>query len=126
MMSTPLEQNAWLPYVKEIAGTRGSFEAKDAFGNPMLLEWIKASILSPELAAFKKTICPLACKEIAPLELEFLRTYPEAAPVELFLRSSAPLLENGVETADWKAIEEKIQATMSSSTIWIYQNLVPR
>ncbi len=112
MMSTPLEQSTWLPYVKKIAETHGSFETKDAFGNPVLLEWIKTSILSPELAAFKKTICPLACKEIAPLELQFLRTHPEAAPAELFLRSSAPLLENGVETADWKAIEEKIQATI--------------
>jgi ribosomal protein S18 acetylase RimI-like enzyme len=103
----------WLAYVKKVTDTSGQIETKNKFDESIILEWKKADILSPDLALFKKTICELASEELSPIELEFLRAYPDAVSHELFLRPCAPLLENGLESADWKVIQEKIQATIN-------------
>jgi ribosomal protein S18 acetylase RimI-like enzyme len=104
--------NEWLSYVKKATTTHGQIESKNEPGETFILEWRKTDILSPDLAAFKKTICELASKELSPIELEFLRTYPDAVKSELFLRSCAPFLEKGLEAADWRKVEEQIQATI--------------
>lgn len=97
--------NEWLNYIHSTTAASGRIETK----NDLILEWKKSDILSPDLADFKKSICEFASKQLAPIELEFLQAHPESAAYELFLRPCVPLLENG---ADWKTIEEKIQATI--------------
>jgi hypothetical protein len=101
----------WLTVIKK-AHDSGQIETTDEFDEPLVIEWKKADILSPDLANFKKSICDLAGKELAPIELQFLRTHPDAVTNELFLRPCAPLLENGLESVDWRMVEEKIQATI--------------
>lgn len=96
--------NEWLTHVKNLSEI-GHIRTKDN----LIIEWKKSDILSPDLAYFKKTICEFASQELAPVELQFLRAYPETVSHELFLRPCASLLENG---ADWKTIEAKIQETI--------------
>ena len=105
-------KNEWLAHIKKTTVEEGSLATKDEQGNPIVIEWKRADILSPNLAHFKSSICDLASKEIAPAELQFLRAYPEAAPQELFLKACVPLLKDGVGVADWAAVEEKIQAAI--------------
>ena len=90
----------------------GKFLAKDPFDNSLILEWIKTDITSEELAEFKKDISEIADHALAPIEIEFLRTYPEAVTQELFLMPCAPLFKEGVEGVDWKLVEHRIQETI--------------
>lgn len=95
-----------------ITATLKKFEAKDKTGRVIVLEWQKTDILSPELASFKKEICGLASKTLAPIETAFLRTHPEAVSQELFLKPCASFFENPLKLPDWKTIEETIQSTI--------------
>lgn len=97
----------WLAHIKATTDESGRIEMNDE-----IIEWKRADILSKDLADFKRDISELASRELASVEAEFLRINPEAAGSELFLRACAPDLENGVEMADWKVIEEKIQSTI--------------
>jgi ribosomal protein S18 acetylase RimI-like enzyme len=104
----------WVSYLNEISppNTSGQFICEDLFGKPVILEWTKTDIRSPDLAAFKKNICELACQVIAPIEVQFLRSYPQAVSQELFLKPCAPLFENGLEAVDWEIVRETIQSTI--------------
>lgn len=100
----------WLKQVKERTASHGQFFAKDKLGQTVILEWKKTDILSPELAEFKKNICEIACQAAAPVEVEFLRTYPESVNREPFLMACAPLLAQ--DPINWQLVEEKIASTI--------------
>ncbi|MBI3900749.1 MAG: hypothetical protein HY324_01200 [Chlamydiia bacterium] len=78
----------------------------------MILEWKKTDILSLDLASFKKFISDFAAEKVSESELTFLKANPEAAASELFLRSCKPMLESGIENANWSAIQETIKASI--------------
>jgi ribosomal protein S18 acetylase RimI-like enzyme len=99
----------WLAYAKTVSmDGKASIVDEQAF----VVEWKKTDILSPHLAAFKKDISDLATEKLSKSELLFLKAYPEAASSELFLSGCKPLLDNGVENADWSAIKDTIKATV--------------
>ena len=110
----PMQISEWLKHINHTTAEKnsGNFSSADMFGKEVILEWKKANILSPELASFKKNISDFANQNLAPIEMEFLRTNPEAVSQELFLRSSAPLFENGLDSVQWDQVEEKIKASI--------------
>ena len=115
MENQVLQKSAdWLTQVKEKTAAKqsGQFSAKDKFGLPVILEWKRTDITSPELAEFKKYICEIASQTLAPVEMEFLRRYPESVNQELFLKACAPFFENGPEAVNWEMVKEKIQSTI--------------
>ncbi len=104
----------WLSYVNQKLATHktGKFTARDKFDKPVILEWKITDIQSPDLAAFKKSICDLACQALTPIEVQFLKAHPHAVSEELFLKSCAPFFENGLETVDWESVKQQIESTM--------------
>lgn len=102
----------WLAYAKTASAMNGRASATDEKGQAFVLEWKKADILSSDLSAFKKDLSDLAAEKLSRSELAFLKKNPEAASGELFLRACKPLLDNGIENADWHAIQETIKATV--------------
>jgi ribosomal protein S18 acetylase RimI-like enzyme len=104
--------NEWLAHIKKTTPEEGILATQDIQGNSILIDWKRADILSPHLSYFKKSTSELASEEIALAELEFLRAYPEAASQELFLKACEPLLKDGVGSANWAEIEEKIRVTI--------------
>lgn len=104
--------NEWLAHIKRTTPEKGVLATQDEQGNSILIDWKRADILSPHLAYFKKNTSELASEEIALAELEFLRAYPKASSQELFLKPCEPLLKDGVGSANWAEIEEKIRVTI--------------
>src|ERR1700722_14519405 len=102
----------WLAYAKTASAPDGKASTVDNKGRAFVLEWIRTDILSPDLAAFKKDLSDLAAEKLSRSELAFLKTNPEATAGELFLRACKPLLDNGIENADWHAIQETIKASV--------------
>jgi hypothetical protein len=100
----------WLAYAASTMN--GEAFAVDEEGQTFTLEWKKADILSHDLAAFKKGISDLAAEKLSISELAFLKANPETATEELFLRACKPLLDSGIENANWHAIQEAIKASV--------------
>lgn len=96
----------WLADAKEISDS-GKFTTKET---SIILEWKKTDIQSPDLAAFKRQICDLACQTLAPIEVQFLKAYPQAVSQEMFLKPCSPFFEKG--DVDWDSVEATIQSTM--------------
>lgn len=90
----------------------GQFFVTDLFGNSLILEWKKTDITSQNLADFKRNISEIASLALAPIEMQFLRTYPEAVTQELFLMPCAPLFASGIEAVDWNLVDKTIQGTI--------------
>lgn len=104
----------WLTYINETAANNrgGTFEAMDNTGTPVILEWKKTDIISPDIAVFKQNICEIACRDLADIEVQFLQTNPQAVSEELFLKPCAPFFDKGFESVNWEAVKEKIQSTV--------------
>lgn len=102
----------WLTWIKQKTCQTGKLVAQDDFGVPIIIEWKRTDILSPDLAEFKKCICEMASQNLAPLEIAFLRAHPDAVSQEMFLQPCAPLFEKGLDFVDWQAVEEKIKSTI--------------
>lgn len=84
----------------------------DVEGSTFTVEWKKTDILSSELADFKKKLCELAAEELSISEHDFLKTHPEAASSELFLRACKPHLDQGLDNTNWNEIKETIRSSV--------------
>lgn len=104
----------WLAYVKKTkaGNSQGVFKTFDEHGTQVILEWTQTDIQSPKLAEFKQSICETASEILAPVEVQFLRAYPQAVSQELFLKPCAPFFEKGPESVNWKIVEETIKSTI--------------
>lgn len=102
----------WLAYAKTASALEGKAYAAGENGRSFILEWKRSDILSPNLAAFKKDLSDLAAEKLSESELAFLKANPESASSELFLRACKPLLDKGVENADWQAVQEAIKSSV--------------
>jgi len=96
----------WLSCAKK-GSSAGILRGKD-----VILEWKKSDIQSPDLAAFKRDICNLACETLTPIEIQFLKKYPHAVSQELFLKPCTSFFEHGIDAVDWEKVEEKIYSTI--------------
>ena len=115
MNSIPSQElSQWLTHINDtVPSNKGeTLLIKGAFEIPLRLEWMKTDIQSPYLAAFRRYICEMACESLAPVEVEFLRQYPEAVNREIFLVGCAPFFAQGPQAVDWEAVEEKIKSTI--------------
>ncbi len=101
----------WLTYANT-ALPNDKISTVDSKDRALIIEWKKTTILSQDLAAFKKDLSDLAAEKISKIELTFLKANREAASSELFLRACKPLLDNGTENADWNAIQKTIESSV--------------
>lgn len=102
----------WLSVIHQAVGKEyGQFSRQDNLGNPIILEWRKMHIQSPQLAEVKKEVCEIASEVLAPAEAEFLRAYPDRVQHEVFLRSCAELLADP-GAIDWKQVTNQIKTTL--------------
>ncbi len=102
----------WLDYAKTTSAIESTDTAVDNKGQIFVLQWERVDILSSDLAAFKKDLSDLAAEKISRSELTFLKAHPESVSSELFLRACKPLLDRGIENADWNAIQETIKESV--------------
>jgi ribosomal protein S18 acetylase RimI-like enzyme len=114
MLNQEIQQPAspWLSIVHQAVSIEyGHFSLQDNLGKPIVLEWRKMGIQSPELAEVKKEVCEIACEVLAPAEAEFLRAYPHMVKHEFFLQSCAELLTDP-KAVDWNRVTNQIKVTL--------------
>jgi len=115
-----VQKSDWLNHVNKITSSKpsGTFQAKDKHDKPVILEWIKTDLISPEYATAMKSAWPIACPTYTQVEMQFLRAHPEVVGSDTFFKPFEPLFKAGVKNVDWALIEEKMQEVLKSIFLW--------
>lgn len=103
---------------KEAIKKSGQFIANDKQGVPVILEWQKTTLFAPEYAAVMKEIWTLACAAYLPVEMKFLRTFPQVVGTEDYYKPFEPFFKDGLHAVDWGKVEEVMQALLKSHFIF--------
>jgi dienelactone hydrolase/RimJ/RimL family protein N-acetyltransferase len=103
---------------KETITTAGKFMAHDKQGVPVMLEWQKTTFFAPEFAALMKEVWPIARDAYTPVELDFLRAFPQVVGVEDYFKPFEPLFKDGIAAVDWLAVERVMQDLLKTHFIF--------
>ncbi len=96
----------------------GSFHAKDKTGTPVILEWQKATLFAPEFLDTMKKVWPIACAAYTPVEMNFLRIFPQVVGTEPYYKIFEPLFKDGVDAIDWSKVETVVQESLKPHFIY--------
>lgn len=103
---------------KEVTKTAGQFSAYDKQGVPVIIEWQKTTLFAPEFAAAMKEAWDVAALAYTPVEMQFLRTYPEVVGAEDYFKPFESLFKNGLDAVDWAKATEVMQTLLKSHFIF--------
>ncbi|MFC1842563.1 GNAT family N-acetyltransferase [Candidatus Dependentiae bacterium] len=103
------------PFPPKIAG---KFTTNDKFGVPVVIEWQKTSLIEPKFATAMKDVWELTRKAFIPVEMKFLRAYPQVVSTEDYFKPFEPLFKNGLENVDWRSAEKTMEALLKSHQIF--------
>ncbi|MBM3893012.1 GNAT family N-acetyltransferase [Candidatus Dependentiae bacterium] len=82
-----------------------SFETTDKNGNRITLEWQQSSFTDPVFAQAMKRAWEVARPAYVPVEMQFLKAFPEIVATEPYFKAFEALFTNGIEQVDWVAAE---------------------
>ncbi len=103
---------------KEPIKTTGQFTANDKQGVPVIVEWQKTTLFAPEFATAMKVVWPVAREAYTPVEMQFLRTFPQVVGTEDYFKPFEPLFKDGLHVVDWGKAEETMQTLLKSHFIF--------
>jgi hypothetical protein len=111
MNQTQSPASDWLLHANKtlFPGAKGQFTAKNQLGKEILLEWESVDPLSSRFNEKIKEVRDILVETYTQIELGFSQKFPEAIPNEFFLKSLAPLFQEGASKIDWALIEGKIR-----------------
>lgn len=94
----------------ELKQCSGAFEVLDTSGIPVVLQWEYVAPKSLRLNEIIKNHAEILVKTYTDMELEYSRDFPSEIKNEYFLKSLAPLFEEGPCEIDWTVVEDKIRS----------------
>jgi GNAT superfamily N-acetyltransferase len=98
--------------------TKGQLSAHDKQGNPVILEWQKTTLFAPEFAAAMKEVWECGRDAYLPVEMKFLRAYPQVVGTEEYYKPFEPFFKNGLHAVEWDKVEEVMQEILKSHFIY--------
>ena len=96
----------------------GHFFAHDKHGVAVVLEWHKTNIVSPDFAADMTKVWTFARDAYVPVEMDFLKAFPEVVGTEPYFAPFESLFVNGVEHVDWNAAEKTMEAILKGHFVF--------
>lgn len=102
----------WISHVRETVSQKGQFMAHDDTGCPITVEWTMYNSASAEFNQAIRQISEILTQTYTRQEVEFARKYPEAVSDQMFLKSVAPLFEQGIGSVDWQSVEQQVHSTL--------------
>jgi len=94
------------------------FHAHDKNNKPVMLEAFATTMFAPEFSCFMKTAWEVARPAYIPIELDFLRAYPDVIHSDPYFKPFETLFSNGLEQVDWKIAQEKMGEQLKSHFIF--------
>lgn len=110
----------WVSHVRETVSPKGQFMTCDGAGHPITLEWAVYNPASEEFNQAIRQIHEILTQTYTRQEIEFARKRPEGVSEQMFLKSVAPLFEQGLDTIDWSTVEKEIRNTLKG--FFLHQN----
>ena len=96
----------------------GHFTAHDKNGAMVVLEWHKTNIVSPDFAALMKDAWVFARNAYVPVEMDFLKAFPEVVDTEPYFAPFQPLFRDGAAHVDWNAAEKIMETILQGHFIF--------
>lgn len=96
----------------------GTLQATDKKGNPIIIEWKKTTFFSPEFVESMKNLWPVARNAYLPVEMDFLKAFPEVVGTEEYFKPFEVLFENGIEQVDWSKAKETMEALLKTHFVF--------
>ena len=96
----------------------GSFFTHDKLGIPVTLEWHKTNIISPDFAAYMKNVWNFARDAYMPVEMDFLKTFPEVVGTEPYFAPFEPLFAQGLSNIQWNKVEKTMESLLKSHFVF--------
>jgi GNAT superfamily N-acetyltransferase len=85
---------------------------------PVVLEWHKTNIVSPEFAEDMKTAWSFARDAYIPVEMDFLKAFPEVVGKEHYFAPFEFLFAKGVDQVDWSEAEKTMEAVLKGHFVF--------
>lgn len=96
----------------------GSFLTTDKLGSSIILEWKKTTIVSTDFADAMKAMWSFARDAYTPVEMQFLKTFPEVVGTEPYFKPFEPLFANGIDNVDWNAATKIMESILQNHFIF--------
>lgn len=96
----------------------GHFLAHDKQGVAVVLEWHKTNIVQADFAANMKNAWAFARDAYVPVEMDFLKAFPEVVGAEPYFTPFVPLFAEGVEHVDWDAAEKTMETILKGHFVF--------
>jgi len=114
------QDTSWIAHIREatVSKKSGQFSAVDKGGNPVTLEWHIFNLLSPECAQSMASVWEVAAQAYVPVEVQFLRAFPEVVGAEPYFKPFEPLFAHDVESVDWRQAQQVMQSLLKNSFVY--------
>lgn len=96
----------------------GHFIAQDKNGMAVVLEWHKTSIVSQDFAALMKDAWTFARDAYVPVEMDFLKAFPQVVSTEPYFASFEPLFRDGIAHVDWNSAEKMMETILQGHFVF--------
>ncbi len=96
----------------------GSFLTTDKVGSPIILEWKKTTIISTDFAHTMNTMWSFARDAYTPVEMQFLKAFPEVAGTEPYFKPFKPLFANGISNVNWDAATKIMESILQNHFVF--------
>lgn len=116
-MNETLTSSSWIDHINTTSES-GQFTAHDKRGEPVLLEWIKTGLLTPEFAAAMHSISEVGIQAYTAVEMQFLQKHPEVVFQEPYFKAFLPYFEQGSEHVDWNKVEQTMQGILKKHFVF--------
>ena len=90
----------------------GCFFACDNDGRNVVIEWNKTNIVSVNFAHFMKDAWSLARDAYIPVEMDFLKTFPEVVGDDPYFAPFETLFSEGLAKVDWLNVEKTMETVL--------------
>jgi len=96
----------------------GSFSTTDKLGSSIILEWKKTNIVSTDFADTMREMWNFARDAYTPVEMQFLKMFPEVVGTEPYFKPFEPLFANGVTNVDWNAATKTMESILQGHFVF--------
>ena len=98
--------------------TSGSFVVTDKQGSPVIMEWKKTGVVAADFAAIMCTMWSFARNAYTPIEMQFLKAFPEVVGTEPYFKTFEPLFAHGIENVNWNAATKTMESLLQGHFVF--------
>ncbi|MBS1987898.1 hypothetical protein JST56_02800 [Candidatus Dependentiae bacterium] len=93
--------------------------AHDKLGDQVILEWKQTNLLAPDFAQAMSSVWePISRQAYTPVEMQFLKAFPNVVTSEPYFKPFEALFKDGIEKVDWNAAELIMETILKSHFIF--------